>query len=126
MRQQQVDFVKAINEISRGELSEDTHNLIKTLGRKLPPWDDPIRLCARNFDCKLFNSCPLIDMDGDEFVFNSVDEGYTSKLERLHLKLGCPVMLLKNLSEHLVNGLREKVTAISTDTVTVNFTDSNF
>lgn len=111
MRQNQEDFVKAINDNSRGELPEDTHNMIKRLSRKLPPGDDPIRLCARNFDCEMFNSCKLIDMEGGEFVFNAVDEGNNSKLERLpvpkhlHLKLGCPVMLLKNLNANLVNGL---------------------
>jgi len=46
-------------------------------------------------------------MDGEEYVFNALDEGDVSKLERppvpkhLHIKLGCPVMLLKNLSESL-------------------------
>ena len=50
MRQHQEDFVKAINDVSRGELLDDTHNLIRRLSRNLPPGEDPIRLCARNFD----------------------------------------------------------------------------
>ena len=69
----------------------------------------------------------LIDLDGDEIIYNSVDEGDVSKLEKLsvpkklHLKIGCPVMLLKNLSVKLVNGLRGTVIRIANNNVTVNF-----
>ncbi|CAC5398510.1 PIF1 [Mytilus coruscus] len=43
--------------------------------------------------------------------------------QSLHLKINCPVMLVKNLSKNLVNGLQGTVQEISTDnnTVTVNF-----
>ncbi|CAG2207257.1 PIF1 [Mytilus edulis] len=97
MRQNQVDFINAINNISRGDLPEDTNNLLMRLSRKLPPGKDPIRLCSRNFDCDIHNSCKLIDMEG------------------------CPVMFLKNLSDKLVNGLRGNVTAVSTKIITVHF-----
>ena len=131
MRQHQVDFIKAINDISRGDLPDDTHNLLRRLSRKLPPGDEPIRLCARNFDCDLYNACKLMDMEDEEHVHvcNSFDEGDIRKLERLpvpkhlHLKLGCPVMLLKNLSESLVNGLRGTVIGFKADAIIVNFTN---
>ncbi|CAG2191642.1 unnamed protein product [Mytilus edulis] len=109
MRQYQDDFIHAINDVSRGDLPENTLNLIKRLSRHLPPGEDPIRLCARNCDCFIYNACKLMDMDGEEFDFCALDEGDVSKLERtpvpqhLHIKLGCPVMLLKNLSEHFDN-----------------------
>ena len=85
------------------------------------------RLSARNFDCFMYNAMKLIDLDGDEIIYNSVDEGDVSKLEKLsvpkkiHLKIGCPVMLLKNLSVKLVNGLRGTVIRIANNNVTVNF-----
>ena len=131
MRQNQDDFIQAINDVSRGDIPENTLNLIKRLSCHLPPGEDPIRLCARNFDCFIYNACKLMDMDGEEFDFCALDEGDVSKLERtpvpqhLHIKLGCPVMLLKNLSEHFVNGLRGIVTSASKESITVNFTDIN-
>lgn len=78
MRQHQEDFVKAINDVSRGELPDDAHNLIRRLSRNFPPGEDPIRLCARNFDCELYNACKLMDMDGEEYVFHALDEGLES------------------------------------------------
>ncbi|CAG2240963.1 PIF1 [Mytilus edulis] len=43
--------------------------------------------------------------------------------QSLHIKINCPVMLVKNLSKNLVNGLQGTVQEINTDnnTVTVNF-----
>ncbi|KAJ8319972.1 hypothetical protein KUTeg_001559 [Tegillarca granosa] len=131
--QTQIDFIKAVNDVSKGDLPEDTLNLIKRLNRPLPPGDDPIRLCARNFDCFVFNSCKLMDMDGKVHVFKAVDDGDLTKLENipapksLHLKIGCPVMLLKNLSSKLVNGLRDTVSYINNEneTVGVNFISLN-
>ena len=132
MRQHQEDFVKAINDVSRGELPDDTHNLIRRLSRNLPPGEDPIRLCAKNFDCELYNACKLMDMDGEEYVFHALDEGDQSKLEKLsipkhlHIKLGSPVMLLKNLNANFVNGLRGIVTSVAKESITIDFSDVNF
>lgn len=73
----------------------------------------------------ILKSCMLIDMEDGGFVFDAVDEGNNSKLERLpvpkhrHLKLGCPVMLLKKLNANLVNGLRGIVTSISIETLKI-------
>ena len=41
------------------------------------------RLSARNFDCFMYNAMKLIDLDGNEIIYNSVDEGDVSKLEKL-------------------------------------------
>lgn len=43
IRQHQPDFIKAINEVSRGELSQDTFDLLTRLKRPLPPGPPPIR-----------------------------------------------------------------------------------
>ena len=129
-RQTQLDFIKAVNDVSRGNLPHDSLCLIKRLSRPLPPGDEPIRLCARNFDCYIFNSCKLMEMDGEEHVFKALDDGDIRKLETipaqkiLHLKIGCPVMLLKNLSSKLVNDLRGTVTKVKpeSETICVDFT----
>ncbi|CAC5408438.1 PIF1 [Mytilus coruscus] len=125
MRQDEPDFVKAIHDISRGELPTDTRNLLKRLQRPLPPGNDPIRLFARNFDREVYNASRLIDLEGDLKSFHSLDEGDPTKLRKmsvgqsLHLKINCPVMLVKNLSKNLVNGLQGTVQEINTDNNTV-------
>jgi hypothetical protein len=43
----------------------------------------------------------------------------------LHVKINCPVMLVKNLSQNLINGLQGVVQEIDTEmnTITVKFPD---
>ncbi|KAL3836128.1 hypothetical protein ACJMK2_021579 [Sinanodonta woodiana] len=101
IRQDELDFIKAINDVSKGEIPEDTKNLILRLQRPLPPGDDPIRLCGRNFDCDIFNACKLMEMDGVSKCYQSIDEDVNKLCSKmcvpklLHLKIGCPVMLVK-------------------------------
>ena len=39
----------------RGNLSEESHNLIKRLKKKLPPGPEPVRLYAENIDVEIWN-----------------------------------------------------------------------
>lgn len=61
-------------------------------------------------------------------VYQSVDEGsshYLAKFmapENLRIKVGCPVMLVKNLSDTLVNGFQGIVTKTFEESVDVKFT----
>ena len=70
-RQDEADFVKAIHDISRGDLPIDTLNLLRRLQRPLPPGDKPIRLFARNFDREVYNASCLLDLEGDLKIFRS-------------------------------------------------------
>jgi hypothetical protein len=73
----------------------------------------------------------LLDLEGDLKTFRSVDEGDIAKLKKipventLHVKINCPVMLVKNLSQNLINGLQGVVQEIDTEmnTITVKFPD---
>ena len=131
MRQDEPDFVKAINDVSKGELPTDTLQLLQRLKRPLPPGEDPVRLCSRHFDCDVYNSSRLMDLEGEMSIFSSIDDGDLTKLKKisvpknLHLKLNCRVMLVKNLSSTLVNGLQGIVIALDKDTVTVKFEKCN-
>ncbi|KAJ8306369.1 hypothetical protein KUTeg_016914 [Tegillarca granosa] len=73
LRQKQLDFVEAVNDVSKGELTVETCNLIKRLHRSLPPSNGPIRLSARKFDCLIYNACKLMDLPGEDYVFNAID-----------------------------------------------------
>ncbi|KAK3082922.1 hypothetical protein FSP39_009090 [Pinctada imbricata] len=117
-----------IDEISMlRDLPEDTHNLIRRMNRPLPPGPDPIRLCARKFECDVYNASKLLDMDGEGKSYSAKDSGEKKFLqsipvpEILYLKVNSPVTLLKNLSEKLVNGLQGKITKLCKDSVFVYF-----
>ncbi|CAC5396937.1 PIF1 [Mytilus coruscus] len=87
-----------------------------------------VHLFARNYDVDVFNYNKIQSLQGDLKVYASQDEGsqhYLSKFlapKNLGLKLGCPVMLIKNLNDILVNGLCGTVTKLSADSVEVKFT----
>ena len=42
-------------------------------------------------------------------------------IQELKLKVGCPVMLLKNMSDKFVNGLQGTVLSVTEKTATVKF-----
>jgi hypothetical protein len=79
----------------------------------------------------VYNASCLLDLEGDLKTFRSVDEGDIAKLKKilventLHVKINCPVMLVKNLSQNLINGLQGVVHEIDTvmNTITVKFPD---
>lgn len=125
LRQQQPDFVQAVNDVAKGDIPETTHNLLRRLQRPLQPGDDPIKLSARIFYCFIYNACKLMDTPGEEHVFHSIDTGNIEKLNNvpvpksLHIKVGCSVMLLNNLSDQLVNGLRGIVSCVSEEAIGV-------
>lgn len=95
--------------------------------RPLPPGPQPVRLCPKKCHCDVYNATQLFDLQSDASNFvaeDSDDKKYLNTLsvpEVLYLKLNCPVLLLKNLSPQLVNGLRGKVTGFAKNTVTVYF-----
>ena len=59
-------------------------------------------------------------------MYRSSDEGNCNGISgdrELHLKIGCPVFLVVNLSDRLVNGLRGTVTGFADAGVNVKFED---
>lgn len=96
MRQDEADFVNAINDVSKDQLASESLNLLRRLQRPLPPGDNPMRLYARNFDEEIFNSSLLKDLPGEIKTFDEGDANYLEKIpvpKCLYLKEHCPVML---------------------------------
>lgn len=130
VRQSEINFIECINNVSRGELPQDSLNLLKRLSRTLSSGPMPIRLSAKKCDCDVYNASKLVEIEGNAESFRAQDSGekkYLKSLavpEDLHLKIDCPVLLLRNLSDTLVNGLRGKVRKLSKDLISVYFDTS--
>jgi ATP-dependent DNA helicase PIF1 len=122
-RQSDTILINAINELERGTPSPTTIAFMNSVTRPLSDEMKKISVhrFARNIDCDLSNYNKVQDLSGELHVFPSVDEGDTHYLntflapKNLGLKIGCPVMLLVNLSNELVNGKIGKVSNISVE-----------
>lgn len=127
VRQEDTDLIQAVNELERGVPSDVTNALMMSLGRPLPPGDDPVILYATNLDVQWHNAMTLEQMDGEEHMYKASDSGLQSRLKKisankcLALKKDAPVILVKNLSQSLVNGSRGKVLKLEDDGPTVQF-----
>ena len=85
------------------------------------------KIVCTNFEIAMDAVEHLEEMPGDPVVYTAAAEGKIKLLKRciadkkLALKLGTPVMLLYNLSNKFVNGLRGKVVELKDDEHVVEF-----
>ncbi|XP_046564158.1 uncharacterized protein LOC124272960 [Haliotis rubra] len=127
MRQKDHKLIAAVNELERGFPSESTHRLMESLSRALAPGDKPLTLYGTNFEVDWHNASEISSLPGDVMIYRSTDSGVVSKLRLttakkvLSLKVNCPVILLRNLGQGLVNGLQGTVTRLDEDGPTVQF-----
>lgn len=126
-RQENVDLIKCVNELETGKLSDDSIAFLHSLSRPIQNNEQAVQLFARHFDIDLFNYKKVQAMTGNLKLYIAKDEGSKYFLDKflapkhLGLELGCPVMLLKNINDTLVNGLRGTVTDMFEDSVDVKF-----
>jgi ATP-dependent DNA helicase PIF1 len=131
IRQTEKELIKAIQEIANGIVSIETEVFMKGLTRPLPCDTDSIKLFARNEQVDVYNRNRIIDFPGQLYEFRSADEGHQKHLNKilapktLWLKIGAPVILLRNLSNKLVNGLRGNIHDISETGPVVEFPSLN-
>lgn len=108
-RQSETDLIKCVNELELGEPTDESIAFLKSLDRPLPNEDQCVNLFARNYDVDVFNYNKIQNLPGELKLYKAKDEGSEHYLQKfmapknLGLKLGCPVMLLKNLTNLLVN-----------------------
>ncbi|XP_060065940.1 LOW QUALITY PROTEIN: uncharacterized protein LOC132546245 [Ylistrum balloti] len=127
-RQDDTNLIKCINALEKGELDDESLAFLNSLDTPLENEDSSLHLFARNLDVDSFNYSQLEKLSGELKIYKSTDEGFNYYLgkflapKNLGLKAGCPVMLVKNLSDSLVNGLRGIVNKLYTDSVDVKFT----
>ena len=124
-RQNEPDFIRAINEFSQGNPSPQSVYLIKRLKRRLQPGFDPVYIFGTNVDVNFWNHVQLDNVPDDTKTYTAVDTGETKYLKKcsaaysLHLKLGCKVIVIRNLPNGLVNGIGATVTEMTDDIITI-------
>ncbi|CAC5387708.1 PIF1 [Mytilus coruscus] len=130
-RQSETALIQCINALEKGELSNENVAFLNSLDRPLPNEDTAVHLYARNYDVDIFNYNKIQQLQGELKTYKANDVGsdfYLRKFlapKNLGLKVGCRVMLVRNLSDTLVNGLCGTVNQLNSDSVDVKFIISN-
>lgn len=125
-RQEDQTFVNALNRVRFGEYTKDIRKIFRPcIGREL---EEPTHLVATNKEADQINFDKLREHKGEEFYakpqfafFTKYPKGVKEKMVRnsltdspLCLKIGVPVLLLKNHKEGMyVNGSRGIVKSVS-------------
>ena len=133
IRQKEEQLKKAVNNIYKGNLTQETHQLMEGLSRPLPPDPNSLKLFSKNEYVDDYNRSCILNFPGElhEFVARDTISNKESDFSSitaprvLWLKKGCPVTLVRNLSDTLVNGLRGTVEAIDEDGPIVRFPSLN-
>lgn len=114
-----LEFIRMLNEMRLGRVDDQTVKNFKQLERELPIEDGiiPAELFPTRFEVERANNCRLKSINLLSEVFYAIDGGtlqnqeHREKLlmnfmapERLELKKGAQVMMIKNIDESLVNG----------------------
>ena len=132
VRQSEPELMRAVSETARGAVSNETDIFLKKLERDLSDNHNPIHLFPRNFDAQVYNHEKLTELNSEGHIYEAKkNRGSDKHLKRilapkfLNVKIGCPVILLRNLGGNLMNGLRGVVTAFTDDDITVQFQTIN-
>ena len=128
MRQKDHILGKLVHELEVGAPSEALEYLIRTLERplNLPPQVRPSVLLGTNFAVDMYNQERIHDQPGQMVYYRAIDEGNRPVFLQcpapkvLTLKVGAPVILLRNISKQFVNGLQGIVHETG-ETPVVNF-----
>ncbi|XP_026473370.1 ATP-dependent DNA helicase PIF1 [Ctenocephalides felis] len=118
-RQKDSEFVKILNSIRIGRVTEEISTRLLETGKQVIEQDGILatRLCSHMNDANMINDNKLEQLKGEEQVYEAQDSDIASRKQldlqtpvsyKLVLKVGAQVMLLKNISvaDHLVNGAR--------------------
>jgi len=137
-RQNDAKFVKILNEVRVGQLTNEAISLLSVCDLAQKPLDHfkddiiPTQLFCKNFDVDAVNEKHLLLINEDEKIFNSIDkitagtpdsicENFKKAMDKkaspvMKLKKNAQVMLTKNIPEiNLVNGSRGIIIGFSDD-----------
>lgn len=128
-RQKDNHFVELLNELRRGEITPAAKQALTRLSRPLPHNDGilPTELFPLRAEVDRANAARLSALGGQSHTFTARDSGSAVPAKRqklldnmmavgtLELKVDAQVMLVKNVSETLVNGSVGRVLAFEDD-----------
>ena len=109
IRQTDANFINVVNEAARGALSPNSVTLLGQLCRPIES-NNFVHLFSTNKLVDSYNRSEVLKMENDRlFEYIGEDSGEKKYLQRilaphnLWIKTGCPVILLRNISDVLVN-----------------------
>lgn len=126
IRQDDPELVGVIQRVSTGTISQMDIDFIETLKRPLESEAD-VKLFSNNLLIDNYNRSKILEFSGELYKYKAKDTGeirYLNKItapSTLWVKIGCPVILLRNLSQTLVNGLIGTVVGVEEDGIIVHF-----
>jgi ATP-dependent DNA helicase PIF1 len=130
-RQSDERLIRLVDQVFMGQLTSESVEMLRWLQRPLDVSHEPhaVRLCFENRAVDMWNRERLEEHSGDLVPFRSEDWGAGALLTQvpvpalLCLKVGAPVMLLRNidLTRGLVNGARGEVLSLSHEAIHVQF-----
>ena len=124
-RQQEVDLIKAVNELCIGKPSEQTEKLMESLSRPLQDGSDAVHIFGTNLDVDFYNHQQLAKLQGNRRIYQSSDKLDTQLLKQctapaaLTLKVNAKIIIIRNLDNGLVNGLSGTVIDMEDDEIEV-------
>jgi ATP-dependent DNA helicase PIF1 len=127
IRTRENTLIKSVNDIFNGNVTPEVESFLHHLNRPLHKNENSVKLFSINQHVDDYNRNCILKHPGEIYEFVSKDSGDKSELfqikapHTLWLKIGCPVILLQNLSDKLVNGLRGIVHSFDEDGPVINF-----
>ena len=129
LRQRHKEFLMALKDIRFGKCGEKTLEFITSLSRSVENVpDDLSHIYFKRLPVALHNRLALQNLPFPEFTFEAENTNLTKGMNWpgssiLHLRPGCPVMLVWNLNNELKNGSRGVFEECVGDTLKVSFPD---
>ena len=138
-RQNDDEFIKILNHVRIGRVPEEMARRLAETSRQKIEKNGILatRLCSHTGDANVINESKLEALSGEKFVFTAEDsdphlgkqiDQRTTVPQKLELKVGAQVMLLKNISlaTGLVNGARGVVKSFHDGLPVVQFRNKEY
>ena len=130
-RQSDKLLIEITRQLSTGHIKPEIDNKCQSLNQTTIPqqFKDAIHLVATNLQCDYINAAKLHEMPGDLTNYVANDTGPNTHHQKilapkvLYIKLGCPVILLRNISSTVVNGMRGSVIGLQHHQIEVKLLD---